>query len=73
MTKRNLHVTVDPNRVSVRATKTRMERTANAIANARQQPPAAPPNNPIKLSVRAVTRLACASRAPAPPAAYRVR
>jgi len=35
--------------------------------------PVAPPNNAIKLSVRPVTPLACASVAPARPAAYRVR
>jgi len=31
------------------------------------------PNNPIKLSVRPVTGLACARPAPSRPAAYRVR
>jgi hypothetical protein len=36
-------------------------------------PQALLPNNPIKLSVRPVTQLACASCAPVWPAAYRVR
>jgi hypothetical protein len=35
--------------------------------------PSAPDNMPIKLSVRAVTGLACASPAPSRPAAYRRR
>jgi hypothetical protein len=35
--------------------------------------PATPPNNPINPSVVPVTRLACARRAPVPPAGYRER
>ena len=34
---------------------------------------ATPPNNPINPSVVPVTRLACARRAPVPPAGYRAR
>jgi len=35
--------------------------------------PAVPPNNPINPTVVPVTRLACARRAPVPPAGYRER
>ena len=46
---------------------------ALGVPNSAQLIPATPPNNPINPTVVPVTRLACARRAPVPPAGYRVR
>jgi hypothetical protein len=56
----------------VNASQSAVESRARCGMNQRQGP-ATPPNTPIKLTVRAVTRRACARRAPTRPAAYRVR